>query len=137
MNANEKIAVVILADLKDWQKLNVVAFLASSIAIEFPETRGEAFVTASKSRYFPFLKHPILIYKADDEVNLRRSFVRAKDRGLGIGIYTRALFETKCEEENHAAISKFTDDQQELVGIVVHGDGKAVSKALDGLKFHP
>ena len=50
MRANEKVAVAIVEDLKDWQKLNVVAFLASAIAIQFPDTHGKAFITASKSQ---------------------------------------------------------------------------------------
>ena len=137
MSANEKVAIVILEDLKDWQKLNVVAFLASAIAIQFPDTHGKAFITASKSQYLPFLKHPILIYKADSTDELRRSFQRAKDRNLNIGIYTRPLFATTTEEENHVEISKAADDQQDLVGIIVYGDGKAVNKSLDGLKLHP
>ena len=137
MSANDKVAIVVLADLKDWQKLNVVAFLASSIAIQFPDTHGQAFITASTSQYLPFLKHAILIYKADSPDELRRSFQRAKDRNLNIGIYTRPLFATKNEQENHIEISTLADDQQDLVGIVVYGDGKAVSKSLDGLKFHP
>jgi hypothetical protein len=137
MSANEKVAIAIIGDLKDWQKLNVVAFLASSIAIQFPETHGKVFITASKSQYLPFLKHPILIYRADSTDELRRSFQRAKDRNLSIGIYTRPLFATKNEEENHIEIAKIADDQQDLVGIIVYGDGRAVSKSLDGLKFHP
>src|SRR5467141_3866109 len=42
MRANEKVAVAIGEDLKDWQKLNVVAFLASAIAIQFPDTHGSS-----------------------------------------------------------------------------------------------
>ena len=136
MSANEKVAIAIAGDLKDWQKLNVVAFLASSIAIQFPETRGRlssglevtvsAVPEASDSHY-----------RADSTDELRRSFQRAKDRNLSIGIYTRPLFSTKNEEENHVEISKIADDQQDLVGIIVYGDGRAVSKSLDGLKFHP
>jgi len=41
-----KIAIVIKSDLKDWQKLNVVSFLAGSVAIQFPETHGKVFVDA-------------------------------------------------------------------------------------------
>ena len=137
MNQSEKIAVVILSDLKDWQKLNVVSFLASSIAIQFPDTHGKPFVNASQSRYLPFLKHPVLVCKAETDTEMKRCFQRAKDRNLNIGIYTKPLFATKNEEENHVEISKYTDERQELVGIAVYGDGKAVTKALDGLKFHP
>lgn len=134
---DKKIALVIKNDLPDWQKLNVAAFLASSVAVKFPETHGEAFTNASGSIYLPFIKHPILIYKVDTDDDLRRAFTRAKERELAIGIYTKPLFATKNEEGNHIEIGRATDEEQELVGIVVYGENKKVDKALDGLKFHP
>jgi len=133
---DKKISIVIKSDLPVWQKLNVAAFLASSVAIRFEETHGKAFVNASGSKYLPFIKHPILIYKADDDGRLRRAFKRAKERELHIGIYTSPLFDTKNEEENLVEISKYTDDEQELAGIVIYGENRKVDKALDGLKFH-
>ena len=38
---DHKIAIVLSDDLLVWQKLNVTAFLASSVAIQFPETHGQ------------------------------------------------------------------------------------------------
>ena len=133
---DKKISIVIKSDLPVWQKLNVAAFLASSVAIRFEETHGNAFVNASGSEYLPFIKHPILIYKADNDTQLRRAFNRAKERELHIGIYTTSLFDTKNEEENLAEISKYADDEQELAGIIIYGENRKVDKALDGLKFH-
>lgn len=133
----EKIAIVILDDLQPWQKLNAAAFLASSVALKFPQTHGKPFVTASGTAYLPFLKHPVLVYKAENEAQLKRAFNRARERELAIGIYTRPLFATKNEEENLAEIIKKTDEEQELVGIVIYGENKKVDKSLDGLKFHP
>ena len=43
---DKKVAAVIKDDLLTWQKLNVVSFLASGIAIQFPETHGKELVTA-------------------------------------------------------------------------------------------
>jgi hypothetical protein len=79
----------------------------------------------------------MLIYKADTEEELKRVFRRAKERELQIGIYTEPLFATKGEDENLTEIAKYPDDEQKLVGIVLYGENKKVSKALDGLKFHP
>jgi hypothetical protein len=132
-----KIAIVIRADLLEWQKLNVAAFLASSVAVKFPETHGRPFVTASGAEYLPFQKNPMLIYKADSEQQIRRAFTRAKERGLSIGIYTQPLFATKGEEENLAEILKLPDEEQDLVGIVLYGENKQVDKAVDALKLHP
>ena len=133
---DKKIAIVIKNDLLDWQKLNVTAFLASSVAIKFPETHGKAFVNASGSEYLPFIKHPMLVFKAETNAQLKRAFTRAKERELHIGIYTQPLFATKNEEENLVEIGKATDEDQELVGMVVYGENRKVDKALDGLKFH-
>lgn len=136
MNFENQIALVIKNDLLDWQKLNVASFLASSVAIKFPETHGEAFINGSGSEYLPFIKQPILIYGANDLSQLERVFSRAKDRQLHIGIYTESLFSTKNEIENHIEIKKATDENQKLVGIVVYGDKRKVSKAVSGIKFH-
>jgi Uncharacterized protein conserved in bacteria len=132
-----KIAVVVRADLLEWQKLNVAAFLASSVAVKFPEIHGRPFVTASGTEYLPFQRNPMLIYRADNEQQIRRAFIRAKERGLSIGIYTKPLFATKGEEENLAEILKLRDEEQDLVGIVLYGENKQVDKAVDALKLHP
>lgn len=132
----EKIAIVIDASLATWQKLNVTAFLASSVAIAHPETHGATLTTASGNTYLPFMKYPVLVYKADTSAALQRAFNRARDRELNIGIYTRELFNTKTEIENLAEIARHTDDTLNLVGIIVYGESKKVDKALDGLKFH-
>ncbi|MEL6557481.1 MAG: DUF2000 family protein, partial [Bacteroidota bacterium] len=123
-------------DLLDWQKLNVASFLASSVAIQFPETHGKPFVNASASEYLPFIKQPIIIFKADDQTQIDRAFSRAKQRALKIGIYTEPLFSTKNEAGNHIEIGKYTDETQLLVGMIVYGDKRKVDKALNGLKFH-
>ena len=134
---DNKIALIVRADLQTWQKLNVAAFLASSIAVKYPETHGQSFVNSSGSTYLPFIKHPILIYGADDNAQLDRAFQRAKDRDLSIGIYTMPLFSTKNEEGNLQEIAAQTDETQDLVGIIIYGENRKVDKAISGLKFHP
>jgi hypothetical protein len=133
---DKKVAVVIKDDLLPWQKLNVVAFLAGSVAIEFPETHGKKFITADHETFLPFIKHPTLVYKAESSDKLQRAFQRAKDRDLAIGIYTRQLFDTRSEEENVLEIAKHTADQLDLVGMIVYGENKKVDKALDELPYH-
>jgi hypothetical protein len=133
---DNKIAIVIQEDLLPWQKLNVVAFLASSIAIDFPETHGKPLITASGTRYLPFLKHPILIYGANKEEQIKRAFNRATERQLRIGIYTRGLFATKDEEGNLIEVASHEDSDLDLAGIIIYGENKQVDKAVDKLKFH-
>ena len=132
----EKIAIVILNDLASWQKLNVTSFLASSVAIAFPVTHGARLTDAQGNAYLPFIKHPVLVYKAETPAHIKRAFVRAKDRELNIGIYVQELFATKNESENLEVISRYSADELNLVGIIVYGDSKKVDKALDGLKLH-
>ena len=134
---SNKIAIVIRTALQDWQKLNVASFLASSVAIRFPETHGKPFITASGIEYLPFIKHPILLYKAEASNQITRTFNRAKERKLHIGIYTRSLFSTKNEEENLIEIKKCSESEMELVGIIIYGENKKVDKAIDNLKLHP
>jgi hypothetical protein len=134
---DHKIAIILSGDLLDWQKLNVTAFLASSVAIQFPETHGQPLVTASKSTFLPFLKHPLLVYRADGPSEVRKAFARARERGVHLGIFTRPLFATKNEQENVAEIARLPDEEHELVGIILYGENKSVDKALKGLKFHP
>lgn len=136
MTYENKIAIVIKNDLESWQKLNVASFLASSVAIKFPDTHGKAFTTANGSEYLPFIKHPILVFKADTDAEIKRAFNKAKERGLHIGIYTAPLFATKNEEENLIEIAKCNDDEQNLVGIIIYGEVKKVNKALGGLTLH-
>ncbi|CAN5426501.1 DUF2000 domain-containing protein [soil metagenome] len=133
---DQKVAIILKNDLLAWQKMNVVSFLASSIAIQFPQTHGEDFITSDQVKFLPFMKHPILIYKADTSEKLQRAFQRARDRDLAIGIYTNPLFATKSGEENVQEIARHTVNDLDLVGIIVYGENKKVDKALDGLKFH-
>jgi len=133
---DNKIVIIVRDDLKSWEKLNVTAFLASAVAIEFPELHGRHLVTASGNTYLPFIKQPVLVYKADDINQMQRVFKRAKERELHIGIYSSQLFETMTEQDNLDETARYTDDEQDLVGLVIYGENKKVNKAIDGLKFH-
>lgn len=77
---DKKVAIVLLDDLLPWQKLNVVAFLAGSIAIKSPETHGGEFITADGIAFLPFIKHPVLIYKSGTKEKLQRAFARSRER---------------------------------------------------------
>lgn len=132
----DKIAIVLSNGLAQWQKLNVTAFLASSVAIAFAQTHGAPLVSATGTRYLPFLKHPILIYAAETDEQLTRAYNRARERGLHIGVYTGGLFATRNEEGNLSEIAKHADLDLDLVGIIVYGPNKQVDKAIDKLKLH-
>ena len=131
----KKIAIVLRDDLLNWQKLNVTSFLASSIAIAFPEVHGNTFSTKTEGDFLPFINQPILVYKADNGDVMRRIFNRSKERVLHIGIYPQTFFSTKSAEENHLVMEQFSNETATLAGIVIYGETQKVYKALDGLKL--
>lgn len=135
MNA-KKIAIIVRNDLLNWQKLNVVAFLASSIAIEFQETHGRKFIDASNISYLSFLNRPVMIFKAGNIEKLKNVYKKARARNLNIGIYTEPLFSTNNEEHNIEAIKNITENEQDYVGIILYGERSLVDKSIKGLKLH-
>lgn len=130
-----KLAVAVREDLAVWQKLNVAAFVTSGIGPTFPELIGEAYVDRSGVEYLPKLGLPILIYAGDGPA-IRRSFDRARGRGLTVSVYTDELFSTGNDVENRATVAAFTTEDLVIAGFAVAGDGKQVDKAFDRLKFH-
>ena len=128
-----KIAIILRNDLLNWQKLNVTSFLASSIAISFPEVHGATFATKNGDEFLPFMNQPVLIYKAEDENAMRRVFNRAKERNLYMGVYPQSFFATKSAEENHLVMENFNNEEHLLAGIVIYGETKKVYKTLDKL----
>ena len=46
-----KIALVVRNDLATWQRLNVVAFLATGVASAVPETLGQPYIDANGYEY--------------------------------------------------------------------------------------
>lgn len=131
-----KIAIVLRSDLSDWQKLNVTSSLASAVAISFPEIHGKPFPNKYGDEYLPFINQPVLIYKAENEIAIKRVFNRAKERNLYLGIYPESLFSTKNAEENRHVMEEFNIEAQPLAGMIIYGETKKVYKALDKLKLH-
>src|SRR3546814_20483219 len=56
-----KIAVVLLTDLENWQKLNVTAFTISGVASQGGAV-GEDYHDASGNRYLPMFQEPDLVF---------------------------------------------------------------------------
>ena len=77
MRFDTKIAVVVLADLPTWQKLNVVAFCTSGVAVTEGVT-GEPYEDASGNTYLPMFRQPVLVFQADPG-QMGRAFDRAME----------------------------------------------------------
>lgn len=130
-----KIAVVVRNDLADWQKLNVVAFLAGGLAGASPDIVGQPYRDGSGNAYLPLIAQPVMVYAAD-EAGLKRAFERARERGIVPAVYTKELFGTNNDADNRAAVAAVPAEKLDLVGIAMRDARKTVDKALDGLRLH-
>lgn len=130
-----KISIAVRDDLATWQKLNVVAFLASAIAARHPDAIGETYCDGSGQSYLPILGQPVLILAGGGEA-LAKAQRRALERGLELAVYSNGMFSTGNDIDNRAVVAALPTDGLDLVGIATRGDRKEVDKALKGLKLH-
>jgi len=135
MRFDTKIAVVVLADLPTWQKLNVVAFTSGGVAVSAPGVTGEPYEDASGNTYLPMFRQPVLVFQADP-AQMAEAFARATAAGLKPAIFTRELFETGHDEANRAAVRARAREELDLAGFALRGERGAVDKAVKGLKLH-
>jgi hypothetical protein len=131
-----KIAMVVRYDLPTWQKLNVIAYLASGVAAGRDGVIGEPYEDASGRRYLAMFGLPVLVFAADGE-ELDAVRRRCADRDLPAVIFTDELFSTYDDAANRAAIRAVESDKLSLAGIGLHGRRAAVDKVLKGLRLHP
>jgi hypothetical protein len=136
MRFDTKIAILVRADLAVWQKLNVATFLAGGLVGANAELAGEPYVDGAGRVYGPLVRQPMLIFAAS-ATELTRALQRALDAGLRPAIYTKELFATGHDAANRAAVAAVPTDALDLVGLALHGERKAVDKAVKGLALHP
>jgi hypothetical protein len=82
------------------------------------------------------VRQPILIFEATGH-DLTRVRRRAVERGIVCAIYTRALFATRNDADNRAAVAAVVTDDLDIVGIRQHADRKDVDRVTKGLALHP
>jgi hypothetical protein len=136
MRFDTKIAIAVRADLEQWQKLNITAFLASGIASGVTETIGKPYEDGSGNRYLEMFRQPVLVYAADGPV-LTAARERALVRDMPMAIYTQELFATGNDDDNRAAVRAVPASELNLAGIAVYGPRNAVDKVLKGAVLHP
>lgn len=130
-----KIAIIVREDLAAWQKLNVTAFLASGIAAGVPDCIGMPYEDAAGRRYTPMIGQPVLVFAAGPE-QLQQAHRIAQERGLTVAPYIAAMFSTGHDAANRAAFRDGDPDRQDWVGLALHGERKAVDRAVKGLRLH-
>jgi hypothetical protein len=136
MRFENKIAIVVRADLAVWQQLNVTAFLASGIAAAFGDTIGKPYEDGSGHRYLELFRQPVLVY-AGDTASLGVVRERAVSREMATAIYTEDMFGTGHDEANRAVVRDVPGPELRLAGIAVYGPRNAVDKVCRGLSLHP
>lgn len=130
-----KIAIVVRDDLAMWQKLNVTAFLSSGIVAAASDCLGAPYADAAGRRYTRMIGQPVLVFAASLQ-DLRRAHDRAMESGLTIAPYVEAMFATGHDAANRAVFAEGDIAGQNWAGIALHGDRKAVDKAVKGLRLH-
>ncbi|WAX97062.1 DUF2000 domain-containing protein [Aminobacter sp. NyZ550] len=129
-----KTALILLDELAPWQKVNVSAFLTGGLMHGYPEMAGEPYKDNDDNFYLAMIREPVFVYGADSQT-IRRTFERARSRGMAFSIYTRPLFVTNNDADNRASVAATPAAGLDIVGLGLHGDRKRVDKIVNGLKF--
>lgn len=130
-----KIAFIVRNDLPTWQRLNVVAFLATGIAATAPEIMGAPYVDAKGRQYGNMSGQPMLIFSADID-GLQTAHRKGLERELMLIPYVHAMFSTGHDEANRNVFMAEDADNLNLVGLGVRGPKKIVDKVIKGLGLH-
>lgn len=135
MEFDTKIKIVLRNDLEAWQELNVTAFLMSGIA-GTQEIIGQPYADADGVTYLPMCRQPIMVHTATgEELNTLLQKALTKE-DMAISIFTEELFQTFCDEDNRAAVSRFKTEELHLVGIGIRGKKNQVDRLLKGVALH-
>jgi len=130
-----KIAIAVRADLEQWQKLNVTAFLASGIAGGVADILGKPYEDGSGNTYLELFRQPVVIYSADGQT-LSQAHRRALARGMPMAVYTADMFATGNDDDNRAVVRAVAAPDLRFAGIAWHGPRNAVDKVLKGVTLH-
>jgi hypothetical protein len=131
-----KVAILVLEDLPNWQKLNVTAFLATGIAAAAPEAMGEPYEDASGRKFANLLAQPMLIFAAGPSELLRAHRISGENN-LTTAAYVRGMFGTGHDAANREVFMAEPTEEPDLVGIAIRGPKKVIDKATKGARLHP
>jgi hypothetical protein len=131
-----KIAIAVRADLEQWQKLNVTAFLASGVAGSAEDILGQPYEDGSGNTYLELFRQPVLVYSADGQT-LRQAHQRALARDMPMAVYTTDMFATGNDDDNRAVVRVVAASDLDFAGLAVYGPRNAVDKVFRGVSLHP
>ncbi|MGL9721849.1 DUF2000 family protein [Symbiopectobacterium sp.] len=130
-----KIVFVVRNDLPTWQRLNVVAFLATGIASAHPDIMGLPYVDAHGRHYGNMSGQPMLIFEADLS-GLQTALRKGLERELMLIPYVHAMFSTGHDDANRTVFMAEDANNLNLVGLAMRGPKKTVDKVIKGLSLH-
>ncbi|MCS3432556.1 DUF2000 domain-containing protein [Klebsiella sp. BIGb0407] len=130
-----KIAFIVRNDLATWQRLNVVAFLATGIVSSVPEIIGQPYVDALNRQYGAISGQPMLVFEASRD-ELQKVHRKGLERELCVIPYIYAMFSTGHDEANREVFMAENAENMDFVGIAIQGPKKDVDKVLKGLALH-
>jgi hypothetical protein len=131
-----KIAFIVRNDLANWQRMNVVAFLATGVASAAPEILGKPYLDAHGHEYGNMSIQPMLVFESGLE-GLQKAHRTGLERELTMLPYVYAMFSTGHDEANREVFLQEDPENLQLVGLALRGPKKSVDKAIKGLSLHP
>ncbi len=134
MRFDTKISIAVRADLAQWQKLNVTAFLAAGIAAANPEIIGKPYEDRAGQVYLELFRQPVLVFGCESG-ELAGAHSRALARDLPMAIYTMDMFSTDNDDDNRAVVRAATE--LDLAGLALYGLRNVVDKVFKGASLHP
>lgn len=134
MRFDTKISIGVRADLAQWQKLNVTAFLASGITAANPGIMGKPYEDGRGHVYLELFRQPVLVYGCT-AAELKAAHSRALTRDLPMAIYTMEMFATDNDDDNRAVVRAAAE--LDFAGLALYGPRNVVDKVFKGTSLHP
>ena len=131
-----KVAIVLRNDLKNWQLLNVTAFLMSGIVAQHPDIIGEPYIDRDMNIYNPLSRQPAIVLTADQDT-IAKVHRRALERGVTTSLYVEEMFSTGHDAANREVFGQFSPDDAKVVGIALRAEKRVADKIIRGAKMHP
>jgi hypothetical protein len=130
-----KFAIVVRDDLAVWQKLNVVAFLATGVAAQFPAMIGEPYRDRAGNSYNALSIQPVIILSAGQAM-LSAIHRRSLERSVKTSLYVEEMFSTGHDALNREVFARFAPEDAKIVGIALRAEKKVVDKITKGAQMH-
>lgn len=115
-----KIAFIVRNDLPVWQRLNVVAFLATGIASSVPNIIGQPYVDSLERQYGCISGQPMLVFEASRD-ELQKVHRKGLERELCVIPYIYAMFTTGHDQANREVFKAEDAENMDFVGIAIQG----------------